>query len=355
MRKDILISTTNTLENIVIEQYIETISTNVVIGANFFSDFKASFTDLFGGFSDSYQNKLEELYNVAIKNLQYKAGYIGANAIVGLKVDFDEISGKDKSMFMVSAVGTAVKISNCKGSNVSNQPITNISSTDLTNEVTKCNILQLLKNNEPPLPEHWQYLYNNSNDEITALLLDMYLLIQDKNVTDLSHNLTLLNNNTGQYFRRVDPNTAINILYTKITTHHSLIIKILKDNQLFSPKEVVKLIKEGDFKTAILCLVIDKEFYSTEDLLQMTEIVELFDNLPNTGEIKLVKGSLLSKEKEKFVCSSGHSSDIATEYCTEYRCGLNIKGLTPSQVSIMDKFKIKVDALKSLFSVNNKI
>ncbi len=108
MKYSILATTTNSVENAEIIKYIDLISPNVVVGTNLFSDLGASFTDLFGGYSDTYQNKLQGIYKIAIDKLKQKAVTIGANAIVGLKIDFDEISGKGKSMFMISAVGMAV-------------------------------------------------------------------------------------------------------------------------------------------------------------------------------------------------------------------------------------------------------
>mgnify|MGYP000373425860 CR=1 FL=1 len=79
-----------------------------MIGTNIFSDFAASFTDFFGGRSDSYRRKLEIIYGEASKALKQKALNLGANAnLLVSEVDFDEISGKDKSMFMVSVSGTA--------------------------------------------------------------------------------------------------------------------------------------------------------------------------------------------------------------------------------------------------------
>lgn len=56
----------------------------------FFSDFAASFTDFFGGRSGTYQNKLELIYNEATKELKEKAEALGANAIIGFKIDFDK-------------------------------------------------------------------------------------------------------------------------------------------------------------------------------------------------------------------------------------------------------------------------
>ena len=106
-----IITTTNNIEGAHIEEYLHLVATNIVIGTNLLSDFVASFTDIFGGRSNSYQNKLDDVYNEALKELEKKAKVLGADAIVGLKMDFNEISSKGKAMFMVSAVGTAVKLS----------------------------------------------------------------------------------------------------------------------------------------------------------------------------------------------------------------------------------------------------
>ncbi len=106
-----IITTTNNIEGAHIDEYLRLVSTNIVIGTNFFSDFVASFTDFFGGRSSTYQNKLDDVYQAAMKEIERKAKDLGADAVVGLKMDFNEISSKGKAMFMVSAVGTAVKLS----------------------------------------------------------------------------------------------------------------------------------------------------------------------------------------------------------------------------------------------------
>lgn len=80
----------------------------MVAGTNIFSDVFAGFSDIFGGRSSSYQKQLSSIYNEAIERLQYKTFQLGGNCIVGLKIDIDEISGQGKSMFMITAIGTAV-------------------------------------------------------------------------------------------------------------------------------------------------------------------------------------------------------------------------------------------------------
>lgn len=103
-----IITTTHHIENNNIKQYLGIVNTNVVLGVNFFSDAVASRTDIFGGRSGSYESKLNLIYEKVTNELERKANYLKADAILGLQIDFDEISGKEKSMFMVSASGTAV-------------------------------------------------------------------------------------------------------------------------------------------------------------------------------------------------------------------------------------------------------
>lgn len=59
---EFIITTTNSIEYAEVQQYFDIVSTNVVIGANIFSDLAASLTDIFGGTSGSYQNQLEYIY-----------------------------------------------------------------------------------------------------------------------------------------------------------------------------------------------------------------------------------------------------------------------------------------------------
>lgn len=112
-----IVSTTNDIKGYEINKYIGLVNANIVIGANVFSDFFASFTDVLGGNSDSYESILDKIYKQALNQLIEKASHIGANALLGIHFDFDEISGKGKSMFMVTAIGTAVQVGKPKGDN----------------------------------------------------------------------------------------------------------------------------------------------------------------------------------------------------------------------------------------------
>ena len=107
--KNIKVTTTSSFDNAEIEQYLEPVTAHLAVGMNFFKDFLSGFTDFFGGKSKSYQKTLESLNSEAINQLKVKAANLGANCIVGLKIDNDEISAQGKSMLMVTIVGTAAK------------------------------------------------------------------------------------------------------------------------------------------------------------------------------------------------------------------------------------------------------
>lgn len=106
---DFVISTTSDLEGWGIDQYLGLVSAHVVTGTNIFSDVFASFSDIFGGRSKSYQNQLTSLDEEIIGTLKTKAQDKGANGLIGIRIDYDEISGTGKSLFMVTAAGTAVR------------------------------------------------------------------------------------------------------------------------------------------------------------------------------------------------------------------------------------------------------
>ncbi len=104
-----LLSTTPTIEGHPIQQYYGVVSGEVIIGANFFKDFTASLHDFFGGRSTAYEDTLIEAKEAAMKEMSERAARMGANAIVGIDLDYETV-GQSGSMLMVSCSGTAVKI-----------------------------------------------------------------------------------------------------------------------------------------------------------------------------------------------------------------------------------------------------
>ena len=104
-----LLTTTPSIEGHPIREYRGIISAETIIGANFVKDFFARFTDVFGGRSGSYERVLREGKEAALAELTKEAQRLGANAVVGVKLDYETV-GRSGSMLMVVASGTAVVV-----------------------------------------------------------------------------------------------------------------------------------------------------------------------------------------------------------------------------------------------------
>ena len=82
----------------------------VVIGMHLFKDIASAFTDTFGGRSKNMQTGLRQARESALAELRQEAHALGADAVVGIDLDYSEISGGGKSMLFLVASGTAVKL-----------------------------------------------------------------------------------------------------------------------------------------------------------------------------------------------------------------------------------------------------
>lgn len=104
-----IITTTPSVEGRKITQYHGIVVGEAIMGANIVRDVFASITDIVGGRSGAYEDKLQDARDTALNELQERAETFGANAVVGVDLDY-EVIGKSGSMLMVSASGTAVTI-----------------------------------------------------------------------------------------------------------------------------------------------------------------------------------------------------------------------------------------------------
>lgn len=104
-----LVTTTPTIEGKQITNYLGIVTGETIIGANFVKDFFAGIRDIIGGRSESYEKVLREAKDSALAEMQQRAQQMGANAIVGIDLDYETV-GANGSMLMVTASGTAVTI-----------------------------------------------------------------------------------------------------------------------------------------------------------------------------------------------------------------------------------------------------
>ena len=354
-----LISTTTLLDGYNIEKYLGIVNTNIVIGTNFFSDFAASFTDVFGGNSETYQRKMDAMYQEAKKELIDKVKNLGGNAIIGFRTDFDEISGKGKSMFMLSAVGTACKISSFQ-SNISNEINTSVvDSFMLQNEITRIDIGRTLqKKKYTNLTEDmWQYLMEYPSKDIASLIVSKFYYTYNETYQ----------NKVESLISRLDFDDAVSIVYpnyvsekienciepgttfeTGGTKDYSYIyLNIIKNCKLFSPADILSLI-DVNINKAVQLLECGKQTYSKKDLEVMKAICEKLDNLPEIGEKTVGKTGLFSKEKDIWICPNNHKNDAERKFCLD--CGVDIKGLKKGDYNRIEAFKEKTKALANLLS-----
>ena len=98
-------ATTAVLEGYEIKDYLGVISGQAIMGANVFKDITAGIRDIVGGRSGSYEKELSHAKRLAMEELTEKAQELGANAVLGIDLDYETIRG---SMLMVSVSGTAV-------------------------------------------------------------------------------------------------------------------------------------------------------------------------------------------------------------------------------------------------------
>ena len=106
---DVKLTITPTYPNLEIEEVKGVITSECVFGMNVFRDFFAGMTDFFGGRSEASQKVLRDARETCLNELKKEAYELGADGVIGIDLDYSEISGKGKGMLFLVASGTAVK------------------------------------------------------------------------------------------------------------------------------------------------------------------------------------------------------------------------------------------------------
>lgn len=104
-----IITTTPSIEGRPIREYKGVVFGEVITGINMFRDMGAGLRNIFGGRSAGYEEELAQARTSALNELAQRAEAVGANAVVGVDVDY-EVLGADNGMLMVSVTGTAVVV-----------------------------------------------------------------------------------------------------------------------------------------------------------------------------------------------------------------------------------------------------
>jgi uncharacterized protein YbjQ (UPF0145 family) len=109
MEEGMIVTTTPNVEGKRITKYCGVITGEAILGANVIKDLFAGIRDIVGGRSATYERELQRAREIALAELQERAERAGANAVIGVDLDY-EVLGQANGMLMVSASGTAVVI-----------------------------------------------------------------------------------------------------------------------------------------------------------------------------------------------------------------------------------------------------
>lgn len=105
-----IVTTTDSIEGRNVAAYLGIVSGETVMGTNIFKDFFAGVRDIVGGRTKSYESVLRDAKQEALNDMSLAAQKLGADAVVGVDVEYSQIGGGERQLLMVTANGTAVKL-----------------------------------------------------------------------------------------------------------------------------------------------------------------------------------------------------------------------------------------------------
>ena len=105
-----IVTTTDQVEGKRVTDYLGIVSGEAVVGTNIFRDLMAGIRDIVGGRAGGYEQELRQAKEAAITEMMDEARQLRADAVVGVDLDYEHLGGGSKSMLMVTANGTAVRL-----------------------------------------------------------------------------------------------------------------------------------------------------------------------------------------------------------------------------------------------------
>ncbi|MCS3651876.1 YbjQ family protein [Salinibacter ruber] len=361
--QDIIASTTPRLEGQEVQEYLGPVSSHLVAGTNIFSDIAASFSDLFGGRSKSYRKQLEKINEEVIGQLKEKAANRRANALVGLQVDNDQISGQNKEMFMVTASATAVRAEPTEsqvGSEDRREGGAPLPAREMEKEVRKEELLEEHQSGILNLDsDSWQFLIENGITDFAEVV--RHTAREAREGPGLLNAEKKRLSRSRDYFLSVPMETAKEQLYPMASHDNQRVtdwaVGVLEDGNMLDLGRISSML-DGDFhkeqKPALEILSrVDKPYYEEADLQKLKKIRgQVESGFGKRGEMKKVEksGMMSSGTEEVWQVEGGPENPMDREYCQE--TGLDIYGFEkgetrPDEVTeILDR---KIRVLKRQF------
>lgn len=349
-------------------EYKGVVQASQVAGTGFLTDVFASVSDFLGTNSLLYTDKMNVLRENLFLQLEAIAISEGANAVVGVHVDFDSISNNGSSLFMASIQGTAVVLEKQKQYEVVNGEV---DYKMLEKKVFIKNITSKLVNYTYLSEEEWNLIIDSADVSIAESIYNIYMSI-DKTKESIGSERWEWVQNFERYFMRLPYDKQVELAYTTTTE-----FPLIKKFNLFDASKALLWAKKSKLTFAIDCLKAKKSSYTSHDIYEMKELYNYLTNLPNKGKIEEVKAGInpseiqdaeeyynyiysmpnagqitdaqneaYSSKVTHFICECGKENDGNEVFCKS--CGKNIKGLTMEQVELIEKLKQKISILEEL-------
>lgn len=359
--RDILVITTAEPANKRIRKHLKPVTSHVVAGTNIFSDIFASWSDIFGGRSTSYQKQLTSLYNESVERLQYQAYQLGADCIVGLKIDIDEISGGGKSMLMITAIGTAAILEG-EGEAASNGNILEGGVSFSALEDMKTRKTYIKKANEEVLEldsNIWEYLVRNKVSEVYPFLLKRFQKYFDIHGNYPSEEMQTFKEHFKTYLGNLQREDQINLIYKTLQDEQvgvltrKLLFLMIENYNLFDFDEFWLLLKSESSvikKRMLSILAFNKPYYTYSDIQEFENISRYISTeFKKEGFLASKKQMLSRKEVEVWECSCGKQNHLEVTHC--FDCQKDIYGFYSEQTNPIEAEEIiqeKIDLIKRL-------
>jgi uncharacterized protein YbjQ (UPF0145 family) len=357
-----IITTTSTLENYEIQKYYGVVSDRVVVGEGLFAEFFAGLKDVFGGRSKRIEESLGDLQAHVLNSMIKKAKKMKANAIIGIKYDIDEISGKNMSMFVINVIGTAVYCKRIEKGVAENPDTDRKNASDVlcfSEKVAETmdsykigDTLELLSKESRVSQDNFKELVNDLFLNGMYFNRDVYSIIEivfKNNYSRLSE--TNSKSVISEYLSECDSdlvsellikNLLIIITEGKTVKYKSLIYELcesISNINISSIEDLIKgvnILKEYDLISAFFAHY--KYKYSYDDLLALRRISKYIDS----SVFRKIKLSDEFIDGTHWACKRcGENNKISHTTC---KCGANKQGYKPDELKIL-KMKTFIDRL----------
>jgi uncharacterized protein YbjQ (UPF0145 family) len=338
-RSDIVVTTTSALEGYTVSTYRGVVSAHVVAGTGLFSDVFASFSDVFGGRSQSYQKQLASINDEVIGLLRDKAKALGANCVLGLRIDHDEVSGGGKSMFMVTATGTATSVER----DSAGRPASEVDSSgplgpdEIKALIRKQQLVESAEQGKLKLDEEtWEFLYRNQVAEVAPTILagvEEALTVPHKYPDDFV-------GRAKAYFHHLRRGEAVETLYNAFSdeaAHIKLrqfareLIVEMDALDMHVAEEMLQTEQLLTRKLGLALLLANQPAYTPEDEDQLVRLRELVATaFPQRGREIEVEKRFSSKTDKRWECECGTTLSMEADYCIS--CGYDIRGFAKNEL-----------------------